>query len=671
MLNNWPHIKIKNKTSLRLSGKIISHLIVNINSIGRFVQIKPHELTFRVVIIAIVLTLILATANAFLALKLGMLTSASIPAAILSMGILRFFKDSNIWENNLIQTAASAGEAVAGGIVYTIPALVIIGFWHHFSYWQNFFLALSSGLLGVIFSVPFRKFLVHHPELPFPEGRAIAAILQNHATSKSFKVLLWGLMVGGILDFAQTGLHILAQNWVLWLRWGSCVFVFGTGFAVALMSAGFLIGIRMAMSIALGLVIASMALLPIFSFGHEGLAFQIGPEIWSEQIRYVGIGALLCAGLWSLLSFIRPLFKKMIQVSRDKIHLETERSEERDIPKHLLWFLTALISFASFYFLKDLLPLDKLGLHHFTYAQLVFMALGFILSIGFILAIVSAYFSAMVGVSASPGSSVVITSLLLAAWGILWLTHRQGSLFGHTQALAAEATVIILASMVTGIAAIANDNIQDLKVGQMIGATPWRQQLMLMLGVLISAMIIPAVMQILYRVYGFAGQGGSLPAPTAFLLATMTQGFFQNVLPWTQIGLGAGILFMIATLIKFIPALSQLGLSIFGIAIGIYLPLETSTPLILGGCLAYVVKRQESSSYFAKGRLELAICLACGLVAGSAVMDVILAFYFALVNQTQGLMVVPSAWMSYAPLWTLGLFGLFIFKMMRLGTLEK
>mgnify|MGYP006286026397 CR=1 FL=1 len=298
-------------------------------------------------------------------------------------------------------------------------------------------------------------------------------------------------------------------------------------------------------------------------------------------------------------------------------------------------------------------------------SYLVMLALGFILVVGFFLAVVSAYFSAMVGVSASPGSSVVITALLLAAWGILWVIHQQGGL-EQAQTLAAEAIVIILASMVTGIAAISNDNIQDLKVGQMIGATPWRQQLMLMLGVLISAMVIPAVMQILYHVYGFAGQGGSLPAPTAFLLATMTQGFFQNELPWLQMGVGGSILGFIAILLKSFPALHRLGLSIFGIAIGIYLPLETSTPLILGGLLSYIVKRQESSPNYTKDRFELAICLACGLVAGSAVMDVMLAFYFAL-RDSVGAVVTVS---QYAPLWTIAILALLIWKAMRFGALK-
>ena len=612
-------------------------------------QSKSHELTLRVVVIAVILTLILATANVFLALKLGMLTSASIPAAILSMGILRFFKNSSIWENNLIQTAASAGEAVAGGIVYTIPALVVIGFWHHFSYWENFFLALSSGLLGVLFSVPLRKSLVHHRSLPFPEGRAIAAILQNQSTQNSFKFLVWGIALGALFDFTQTGLHLLSNQWSGWVHLGHSVIMLGIGFSISMMSAGFLIGARMAISIAIGVAVSWYLVLPIFSFKQ---ALDMGPSIWNEQVRYVGIGALLCAGFISLVILIKPLLKKMIQVSSEPKDLDLQKDSEKDIPNRLLVSMIILVSIGVIGLLFYLLPIAQLGIQNWSISSLLGFALLFVLVVGFLLAVVSGYFSAMVGVSASPGSSIVITALLLAAWGVLALCHHQKLIFTHDELLAAEAIVIILASLVTGIAAIANDNIQDLKVGQIIGATPWRQQVMLMLGVFVSALIIPIVMQILYGVYGIGGQG-ALPAPTAVLLASLTDGFFQHLLPWNNIGIGAGIMLGFVVLMHIIPSLKAFNLSIFGIAIGMYLPLETSTPLFIGGGLAYLVKSQEDRAYFPKGSVELAIYLACGLVAGSAVMDVFLSFIFAFSGNINVLSILPDTLSSGAPIWTL------------------
>ena len=595
---------------------------------------KHHELSLRAIIIAIILTLILAAANAFLALKLGMLTSASIPAAIMSMGILRFFKNSNIWENNLVQTAASAGEAVAGGIVYTIPALIIIGFWQDFPYWQNFLIALTSGLLGVLFSVPLRKSLVHHPELPFPEGRAIAAILQNQSNQKSFRFVLMGILIGAFIDLLQTGFHILSVQSSLWIILGKHLFLFAMGFSVAMLGAGFLIGIRMAMSILIGLVLSWYIILPIFS---TGMTVKDGPIIWQNQIRYIGIGALLFSGITSLLFIVKPLFKKMMKVTASPS--STQRSET-DLPKLVIWFGVLVISIFVAYLLFQLFPLQVLQLK----PQLIGLATLFILVVGFVMAVVSAYLSAMVGVSASPGSAVVISALLLAAWGVLSVC---GVLTDSQQLLAAEAIVIVLASMVTGIAAISNDNIQDLKVGQLIGATPWRQQVMLMLGVLVSALIIPAVMQSMYKVWGIAGHhhhGGenSLPAPVAVLLATLTDGFFQHALPWNMIAIGSVLLFLLMLVLKVKP-LQAWSLSYFGIAIGMYLPQETSVPLICGGILAWIVQRRESKGFLAHGAKERAVCLACGLVAGSAVMDVVLAFVFAWMNDVDALaMVGPS-----------------------------
>jgi putative OPT family oligopeptide transporter len=604
--------------------------------------LKVKELSPRVVILAIILTLILATANAFLALKLGLLTSASIPAAILSMGILKFFKNSNIWENNLVQTAASAGEAVAGGIVYTIPALVIIGYWQDFSYWQNFCLALLSGWLGVLFSIPLRKTLVNHPGLPFPEGRAIAAILQNQANEKGFRWLLVGLFLGALIDFLQTGMHVLSAQAGTWVMFSNHLFYLSIGFSVAMLSAGFLIGPKMSISILLGVLLAWFMFLPYYG---QGLAVEMGPALWNEQLRYLGIGALLMAGLISLLVLLRPLLEKIFLIYSKKTVATFKPDQGQDIPKVLICALVAILSVACLMFLDKILPISILNLapHH------LMLALMFVLGIGFILAVISGYFSAMVGVSASPGSSVVISALLIAAWGVLALC-RQQCFLDQQKLLAAQALVIILASMVTGIAAIANDNIQDLKVGQMIGASPWRQQVMLMLGVLVASLVIPAVMQILFKVYGIAGHGGknALPAPTAVLLATLTQGFFQNIIPWHKILLGMTTILGFSVVFYFIPRIKMLGLSIFGIAIGMYLPQETSIPLIIGGGLAGLVQWKQTKGQIPSGSFDLAICVACGLVAGSAVMDVILAFVFAFLNNVNGLALVDVAWQKYS-----------------------
>ncbi len=622
---------------------------------------KRYELTFRVIIISIFLTILLATANTFLALKLGLLTSASIPAAILSMGILRFFKNSHIWENNLVQTAASAGEAVAGGIVYTIPALVIIGFWTEFSYFENFFIACSSGLLGVMFSVPMRKTLVEHGGLPFPEGKAIAAILQKKSQDKEFKYLMGGLILGAVIDFMQTGLHVIASQWITWYPIGQFSLLFSVGFSVAMIGAGFLIGSRMAFSIALGALIAWYIVLPYFSFlphTHEDV-LDFGGQLWTQQIRYFGIGALLIAGVSSLLLFIKPLIAKIMLVRKNPA---IEKKSDHDLPRWILWTVIAILSILMGMFFQHLFPWEQLPISATSSTKLLVLSVMFIVILGFIMSTISAYFSAMVGVSASPGSSVVIASLMFAACLILSLlptAHLHNSAL-----LAAEAIAIILASMVTGIAAIANDNIQDLKVGYLIGATPWKQQVMLMLGVVVSSLVIPAVMQILFKVYGIAGHSlngdvdaaATLPAPTAALLATLTDGFFQHALPWHIIFSGSLVMLVMIGLIYFFPMVRGLGLSFFGIAIGMYLPMETSTPLIMGGGMSWLLQKRENQGWIREGSVALWICLACGVIAGSAVMDVILSFFFAWRGQVNVFSVVGrdpyhlSVWLAVASL---------------------
>ena len=618
------------------------------------------ELTFRVILIAVLLTILLATANAFLALKLGILTSASIPAAILSMGILRFFKGSNIWENNLVQTAASAGEAVAGGIVYTIPALIIIGFWDHFSYWQNFSIACISGLLGVVFSIPLRKTLVHHQAFPFPEGRAIAAILQNQSNRVGFQYLILGLIFGGLIDFCQTGLHVLAPQWQMWVNVKGYLLFFGVGFSIAMMSAGFLMGAKMSVSVLIGAGIAWFFVLPMYSHELHLLDVpvkiaEVGDKLWSEQIRYFGIGALMFAALVSLILFIKPLIKKILLVasSSQPLRVSKKSNAEKDIPNKYLLSMMVLLSMALWILLRDLLPIKQLNLLMFSDWNFMVSAFVFVLIIGFSCALISGYFSAMVGVSASPGSAIVISALLLASTLVLsFCHHHDGS--SSSEMIAAEAAVIILASLVTGIAAIANDNIQDLKVGQIIGATPWRQEVMLMLGVVVSSFVIPAVMQILYQVYGIAGHGGSietsLPAPTATLLAVITKGFFQHELPWDMMFSGAFLLLGLLVFMKWAPIPKSWNLSIFGIAIGMYLPLETSTPLIMGGILAWMIQRKENLGVISKGSMELAICFACGGVAGAAMVDVGLSTYFAIVGNMDVLsMISPQTvkWSIY------------------------
>lgn len=638
---------------------------------------KIAELTVRSVILAILLTVLLAMSNAYLALKLGILTSASIPAAIISMGILRLFKNATILENNAVQTAASAGEAVAGGIVYTIPALILIGYWHHFDYLTNFFIAAIGGILGVLFSIPLRRILVNDESLRFPEGRAIAEVLKSSAEKVGLQNILLGGIVGASLELLQIGFKVIASSVSYWFVAKRSLFGFGAGFSATMIGAGYLVGHHMALSIFLGAVISWLIALPIVSHFHAEilLNYPINKAailLWNGEMRYLGIGAMLFAGVWTFLKLIKPLansVKVSLRAFMAKNHHEIQLPRcDQDIPMPFIFIGIFVMAAVLFLFFQFIFPLEQAGLDGDFSPSLIFFAVLYVLVVGFLFSVITAYFSGMVGVTASPGSSIVIAGILFAAWLLLSLINKIVPLpLNAAQIKAAEAITIIIGSVVTGIAAIANDNTQDLKVGQLIGATPWRQQVMLLLGVIVSALVIPPVMELLFNVYGIGAvmpRSGmdislALPAPTAALLAAITEAVFSHTLPW-MIMLMGGLVILIIIFCNWIFKLHRfVHLSILGVAIGMYLPISSSFPLFLGGMIALTVKWQLGKKNLSKAqklpRKQIGTLIACGLVAGSALMDVVLAIPFSLLHSPDALRLVSSTWDNYGVL--LGVFS--------------
>lgn len=626
------------------------------------------ELSFRAVVLAVILTVLLAMSNAYLALKLGILTSASIPAAIISMGILRFFKNSTILENNAVQTAASAGEAVAGGIVYTIPALVIIGFWHGFDYITNFFIAACGGILGVLFSIPLRRLLVNDSSLKFPEGRAIAEVLKSSVEKAGIKDIFIGGAIGAVIELLQLGFKVIASSWNYVFLVKRSLFGVGIGFSATMIGAGYLVGHDMAISIFLGAVISWLIAMPIVSqfypeLLNEHTIEQASSMLWSREMRYLGIGAMLFAGMWTFLKLIKPLSSSIRASLRS---FSSRKSRERqlprtdkDLPLPFIIMGTAFMAAVLFLFFQFIFPLSQAGLDHDFAPSIVFLGVLYVLFVGFLFSVITAYFSGMVGVTASPGSSIVISGMLFAAWLLLIVTdHLLPLPLTPKQIHAAEAITIIIGSVVTGIAAIANDNTQDLKVGQLVGATPWKQQVMLLLGVIISALVIPPVMQLLFNVYGIAGvmphegmdAAQSLPAPTAALMAAITEAVFRNTLPWNMMFIGAAVIMLAIIINKVFNLKRILNLSILGLAIGMYLPLSSSAPLFIGGMIALLVQKhlqkralpeEENTLRQQKGTL-----IACGLVAGSALVDVLLAIPFSLLHSPDALQLVGESWQT-------------------------
>ncbi len=627
---------------------------------------RVAELTLRSVLLAIVLTVLLAMSNAYLALKLGILTSASIPAAIISMGVLRLFKNATILENNAVQTAASAGEAVAGGIVYTIPALIIIEYWHHFDYWTNFFIAVSGGILGVLFSIPLRRVLVRDQALKFPEGRAIAEVLKSSTEKIGLSDIVWGSVVGAGLELLQVGFKIIANSWNYWFVSYRSIFGLGMGFSATMIGAGFLVGPGMATSIIFGAILSWIIALPISShFFPEYVINHATPKaamlLWNNELRYLGIGAMLFAGVWTFIHLLKPLINSMHLSWRDFSDKKQQAvlipRTDRDIPLPYILLGVTVMAVLLFWFFKTIFPLQQIGVQEPFGLGFIFGGVFYVLIVGFLFSVITGYFSGMVGVTASPGSSVVIAGILFAAWLLLTFVNKVVPLpLTTAQIGAAEAMVIIIGAVVTGIAAIANDNTQDLKVGQLVGATPWKQQVMLLLGVVISSLVIPPVMQLLFNVYGIAGvmphagmdMSQSLPAPTAALLAAITEAVFSHSLPWGMLFVGALVIAVIIFCNRALKLQRYFQLSILGVAIGMYLPLSSSFPLFLGGMIALLANQRLHKKQLAplqeKQHVQIGTRVACGLVAGSALLDVILAIPFSILHSPDALRLVGSGW---------------------------
>lgn len=437
-----------------------------------------------------------------------------------------------------------------------------------------------------------------------------------------------------------------------------------------MIGAGYLVGHEMAFSIFLGAVISWLVALPVISrfypeFLLHAQPYEAANSLWNSQLRYLGIGAMLFAGTWTFIKLIRPLLNSIYVTSRSFIEKNNATVRlprtDRDIPIPYIIMGILLMAAVLFLFFQYILPLRQAGLDG-TYAPtIVFGVVLYVLVIGFLFSVITAYFSGMVGVTASPGSSVVIAGILFAAWLLLSLINMVVPLpLSADQIRAAEAITIIIGSVVTGIAAIANDNTQDLKVGQLIGATPWKQQVMLLIGVIVSSLVIPPVMQLLFNVYGIAGVmphpgmdvSQSLPAPTAALLGAITQAVFSHSLPWAMMLVGAGVILLVLLCNWGFKLQRSVRISILGVAIGMYLPISSSFPLFLGGMVAKFVEwrlsRKKLSSSSENQRKQVGTLIACGLVAGAALLDVLLAIPFSILHSPDALQLVGAEWHDYS-----------------------
>ncbi len=631
------------------------------------------ELTFKAILLAIILTIVLGAANAYLGLKVGMTVSASIPAAIIAMGILRFFRNSNILENNIVQTAASAGEALAGGIAYTMPALLILHVWYRFDYLNTAAIAMIGGILGVFFSIPLRRALLADPNLRFPEGTAIGNVLRISASMKNqelgFLQLSLGGILGALISFCQSGLQVLADSMSKWVIYGNTVMGGSINFAPALLAAGFIVGIEVAISELIGTILGWFAGVPILSavvgFTHTATPATIANELWDQYSRYIGIGVMFVGGVWTILALARPILKG-IQTSIDSMKKVRQFGKQEiirtefDIPITQAFWLSLLLviplMLLIYHFCQDFIP----GFSFSLRISISLAAMILTLVIGFLCAAICAFLAGLVGSSTSPISGMTLIAVILASFLLLTILSGTHAFSVPSQKLGAAAVAVIVCALVAGISAISNDTMQDLKAGHMVGATPWKQQVMLIIGVIVAALVIPLILQLLFDAYGMGGvfprpgmdPAQALAAPQASLITAVVQGVFNHNLAWNMLAIGA-LIAVACILADTVLKRFKLRLHVLAVGLGIYLPLAASTPIIVGGFISYLANRKikklrhSTTENSIKNTEQQALLLACGLVAGAALMGVLLAIPFAIKGSANALRLINPLYHSF------------------------
>lgn len=630
---------------------------------------QHKELTLRGMILGALITVIFTASNVYLGLKVGLTFASSIPAAVISMAILKFAKDSNILENNMVQTQASAAGTLSS-IIFVIPALLMVGYWTGFPFWQTTLLCIAGGILGVIFTIPLRYAMVVNSDLPYPEGVAAAEILkagetqhvedrQGNLTQVSqgtqtngtgAKEIAIGGALSGVVALLTGGLKLLGESAGYWFKAGTAIFQIPMGFSLALLGAGYLVGLAGGIAILVGIFIAWGVAVPTLTSSIpqpsdvEMTAFAL--KIWKEKVRFIGAGTIGIAAIWTLLTLMKPMLeglKLSMRALKGGSNASLERVEQDLSPKAMIGWtvaMTLLLAVCFYGFIADSsLPAGLAWLLVLVCTFVTFI-------IGFLVAAACGYMAGLVGSSSSPISGIGIISIVAISLVLLLIGNANPELLASGDGKFVTALALFCGSAVLCVATVSNDNLQDLKTGYLVKATPWRQQIALIIGVVVGALVISPVLELLYKAYGFAGamprpnmdEAQALGAPQATLMTTISKGIFNHNLDWNfiLIGVGVGVALIITDIVLRKSSAGKFSLPVLAVGMGIYLPPAVNMPIFVGTVLAWWIKTRIAKHSTPQNREQnlkqaerTGTLFAAGLIVGESLVGVILAFIIA------------------------------------------
>ena len=623
---------------------------------------SPRELTLRGILLGAALTVIFTAANVYLGLKIGLTFATSIPAAVISMAVLRQFSGATIQENNIVQTIASAAGTLSA-IIFVLPGLIMIGWWVDFPYWQSVAVIAVGGILGVMYSVPLRRALVTGSDLPYPEGVAAAEVLKVGAgvggeeeNRKGFAAIVAGSAVSvGYTLLAKLGL--VAEDASRAFRFGSGASGVSASFSLALIGVGHLVGLAVGIAMMVGMLISWVVLVPHYTAGGlvDGADLaKFVSGVFRQKVRFIGAGTIGISAIWTLLRVIGPITRGIAgalaaQAQRKAGQGASLALSEQDLP---IGIVGAVILAAMVPIGLLLASFARGGPIEAHFWPVLLLTIGYVLLIGIVIASVCGYMAGLIGASNSPISGTGILSALGIAL-LLAAIFGRGIDPAATKALVAFS--LFVTAIVFGVATISNDNLQDLKTGELIGATPWRQQIALVLGVLFGALVIPPVLSLLNTTFGFQGAANAGPdalaAPQAALISAIAQGVLGGNLDWGLIAIGAGIGGVAIVIDEALRATKKGSLPPLALGMGIYLPMSLTLLIPIGAVIGHFYDRWARTAKDPALAERLGILAATGLIAGESLFGVVFAGIAALRNSPTPLALLTD----FAPATPLGL----------------